>query len=341
MTRHARALLWSLAVVTACGGDRGAASSTSGARIDLTGAGATFPFPLYRQWFADYAGRTGVQINYLSVGSDEGLRLLDSAQVDFGATERPLALTERAGGSCGRVAIPTVAGAVAVVYRLPGLTSTLRFDAPLLVAIFGGRVTRWDAPAIQALNPGVRLPAQPITVVHRAGGSGTSRAFAAFLATGGWPRAHGDSADVRWPVGVAVEGNEGIAGQVQATLGSIGYLELAYARINRLPAGTVRNTAGAFVAPSLASVAAALVAPPAGVADTAAYPIVTRTWLVVDPSRVAVEKGERLSAFLRWALADGATQARALEYAPLPPVQVAHYDSLVRALTFGPCPAPR
>jgi phosphate transport system substrate-binding protein len=337
-------------IALACGGP--GRDRTAGERIDLTGAGATFPYPLYRQWFADYAGETGVRINYLSVGSAEGLRLLGAGDVDFGATERPLAALEASDPGCGPVAVPMVAGAIAVTYHVPGLTIPLVFDADVLADIFAGRVTQWNAQAIRALNAEAKLPALPITVVHRAGGSGTSRAFDAFLRTSKrWRvRAAGDTGDVRWPAGIAVEGNEGVAGEVRQTPGTIGYVELAYARLNHLPVATLRNAAARLVAPSEEGVRAVMnlvfgahAAPgaplPVAASEPDAYPVATLTWLVIDPRRADASKRRTLVAFVRWALHDGAAQARALEYSPLPPRVVAYYDSVLRDVPDRRCPA--
>ena len=297
-------------------------------RVDLTGAGATFPYPLYRAWFSEYGARANVRINYFSVGSAEGLRLLAQGDADFGATDRPLQpeLARTAKG-CARIAIPTVIGPIAVAYHLPSSAnsaSPLHFDAALLADIYSGRVTRWNAREVRLLNPDVTLPATTITVVHRASGSGTGRAFSDFLATSGrWAGGHGgDSVDAPWPVGVAAEGNEGVASEVKVTLGAIGFMELAYARQNRLRIGAVKTAGGGFLLPGRGATA---------------YPITARTWLVIDPTHVSTERGEMLASFIRWALHDGAEQAIALEYTPLPADTVAHYDSLLRALTFGKC----
>ncbi len=344
---HLGAVAAVIAVAATCGRE-----APSGG-VDLTGAGGTFPYPLYRRWFADYAERTGVRINYLSVGSDEGIRLLDSAKVDFGAIDRALTNSDQRANGCARLAVPTVAGAIAIVYNLPGVRSALRLDADVLAEIFAGRVTRWDAPSIAARNPGVSLPALAITVVHRGGGSGTSRAFAAFLASSAqWPRAVKSGGDVVWPIGVAVEGNEGIGAQVQQTVGALGYAELAYATLYHLQVALVRNALGEDVLPSDASVRGALAAAFAGgdhgpslilTSAPRSYPIAALTWLVFDPQTLDVARREKVVGFIRWALHDGAAAAGRLEYVPLPPAVVAQYDSALTSLTPGPCPsgAPR
>lgn len=201
--------------------------------VTLTGAGATFPYPLYRAWFSEYAAQTGVRMNYYSVGSAEGLRLLEQGDVDFGATDRRiLPPTAMRATPCARVAVSMVVGTIAVVYNLPSLAAAepLRFDAALLADIFAGRITRWSDARISAHNGGGALPDIAVTVVHRGSGSGTGQAFAAFLSTSDrWPRID-DTTDVRRPVGTPVEGNEGMAVEVKVTAGAIGYVELAHAR---------------------------------------------------------------------------------------------------------------
>ena len=298
------------------------------ARTDLVGAGATFPYPLYRAWFTEYGTHAPVRINYYSVGSIEGLRLLADGRADFGASDRPLprAMDSRPSG-CERLAVPTVKGPIAVVYTVPGVDTLtpLRLDDQVLAGIFAGRITHWNALALRALNPMLTLPDLPIIVVHRGVGSGTSKAFGDYLvATGAWPRAPGDTGDVRWPVGIAAEGNEGVAVEVKVTNGAIGYVELSYARQNALPVAALRTALGSYVQP--------------GSAHTD-YPITARTWLVIDPSRLQRAHGAALVGFVRWALHAGAEQARALEYTPVRPDTVAHYDSVLASLDFARCSA--
>lgn len=322
----------------------GCARDTAPPAIDLTGAGATFPYPLYRRWFADYAARTGVRINYLSVGSAAGIRLLDSATVDFGAIDRPLTAAERGGSACPRVAIPTVAGAIAVVYNLPEQSSALRLDADLLADIFTGVIRRWDDRAIAARNPGVELPGRAISVVHRAPGSGTSRAFAAYLASSRKWKPRGD---LEWSTGVAVEGNEGVGAQVHQTVGAIGYAEVAYATLYHLQVALVRNAHGEDVLPSDVSIRGAVdSALVHSSADSASlilstaprsYPIATLTWLVFDPGTLDASRRAKVVSFIRWALHNGAASADRLEYVPLPPAAVTRYDSALTTLSANSC----
>lgn len=320
------------------------------AGADLIGAGATFPYPLYRRWFAQWAESTGVHINYFSVGSSGGIHALAHGEADFGASDRPLLPAELAEMHCGEpVAVPTTLGAIAVTYNLPGVTQPLKLDGATLAEIFAGRIARWDAAPIRALNPGLSLPATPIRVVHRADGSGTGRVFAAFLhhSAPSWP-AVVDDAPVRWPAGVGVTGNEGVAAEVQASTGAIGFVEAAYAGQLHLSVAAVRNEAGEWRTPRADAVAAAGDAwfgrlPPDSVhtllgADSpGAYPIASLTWLLIPTSAMDTTRAAGVIRFARWALRHGADEARDLAFAPLPERVTAHYDSILAAVRLSPC----
>lgn len=320
--------------------------------IDLVGAGATFPYPLYRRWFAEYRDASGVRINYFSVGSGEGTRLLFEEEVDFGATDRPLRAAERARARCGPVEIPTVIGAIAVVVNLPRIASPVRLDAEVLAGVYLGRIAQWDDPALRALNPTLALPAMPIRVVHRARTSGTSEVFADYLATSpSWRAAQRDTI-ARWPVGEAVEGNEGVAAQVKVSEGALGFVELSYAQQSNLATAALRNIAGAFVRPdsgSLARTATELLSTAradtlhglVGARDAGAYPVAAITRLVVDKALGDATRGAHFLAFARWALRDGARSATALGYAPLPPGELRRQLARLDSLAPGQCPAPR
>lgn len=317
--------------------------------IDLVGAGATFPYPLYRRWFAEYAAATGFRINYLSVGSGEGLRLLLDDEVDFGATDRPLSASELAKAACGPIVLPMAVGPIAVVANLPGV-GQLRLDAPSLAAIHLGRIATWDDPALRRLNPGTRLPALPIHVAHRTHTSGTSTVFEGYLRTApAWRAARADAA-APWTVGVGFEGNEGVAAHVRATPGAIGFVELSYATQARLLIAALENPAGTFVQPDSASVAATvaeLLRPdiPDSIAHlnaargAAAYPIVAVTRLVADRALDDERRARLLFDFARWALREGAPTARALGYAPLPDATASQVTRRIDQLAPGRCPA--
>ena len=301
--------------------------------VDLTGAGATFPYPIYSKWFSDYA-KTGVKINYQPIGSGGGIRQLSESTVDFGATDSPMTDGEMQKAKGGRVMhFPTVIGAVAVVYNLPGISQPLNLDGGILTDIFLGKLRKWNDGKIAKLNPGVALPSRDILVVHRSDGSGTTYIFTDFLASVSkeWLAGPGRSKEVAWPIGLGGKGNEGVAGQVKQIPGAIGYVELAYARQNKLQFAAIKNAAGQFVAPSVESATAAA----EGVAaklnpksdyrisianapGAAAYPVTSFTWLLVYQDQTDPIKGKKLVDFMRWALTSGQSSAAALDYAPLP-----------------------
>lgn len=341
MSRRALACVLTLAVAcgnspsdrpAAPGGSASASRTTSGA--DLTGAGATFPYPLYSKWFATYAAKTGVKINYQSIGSGGGIRQLSEQTVDFGASDAPMSDAELAKAKGGAVLhIPTALGAVVVTYNLPELSTPLRLDGATLAAIYQGQITRWNDPRLAALNPGVTLPARDILVVHRSDGSGTSYVFTDYLSrvSPAWAAKPGRGKEVQWPVGLGAKGNEGVAGQVKQTVGALGYVELAYATQNGLPAAALRNASGAFVAPSVASVTAAAAGaarslPPStdyrvsivNAPGAEAYPISSFTWILLYQQQPDRAKRDRMLGFLRWALTDGQALEAPLDYAPLP-----------------------
>jgi phosphate transport system substrate-binding protein len=343
--------LWPVAaaslLLAACGGgDRaqreGASTKSSSGSVDLTGAGATFPYPIYSKWFSDYAKATGVRINYQSIGSGGGIRQLSERTVDFGASDSPMSDAELAKAKGGPVLhIPTVLGAVAVTYNVPELATGLKLSGPVLADIFLGRITKWNDARIAALNAGTTLPAKSILVVHRSDGSGTSYIFTDYLSAVSpvWAKAPGKGKEVQWPVGLGGKGNEGVAGQVKQTPGTIGYVELAYAKQNRLPVAAIENAAHQFVLPSVEGATAAA----AGVAESlapnsdfrlsivnapgaTAYPISSFTWLLVYRDQADSVKRRKLVEFVRWALTDGEKSAATLDYAPLPPAIVSRLE---------------
>ena len=313
-----------------------AASSTasSGGAVDLTGAGATFPYPIYSKWFSDYAQKTGVKINYQSIGSGGGIRQLSEQTVDFGASDSPMSDDELSKAKGGPVLhIPTVLGADVVTYNLPGVTQPLKLTADVIAGIFMGTIKRWNDTRIASLNTGVSLPNQDILVVHRSDGSGTTYIFTDYLTTAvpAWKTGVGKGKEVKWPVGVGAKGNEGVAGQVKQTPGSIGYVELAYAKQNNLPIAAIRNQSGQFVVASVAAVTAAAAGAAAKLpANTDyrisivnapgadAYPISSFTWILVYQHQRDETKGKKIVDFLNWALTDGEASAATLDYAPLP-----------------------
>ncbi len=299
----------------------------------LTGAGATFPNPIYTKWFDAYAKQSGVRINYQSIGSGGGIRQFTEGTVDFGATDGPMNDRQIAAVKGGVLHIPTVLGAVVLTYNLPTLGKTqLRFDGNALADIFMGRITRWNDRRLAALNPGAKLPDLDIIVVHRSDGSGTSFIFTDYLSkiSPDWKTRVGSATSVKWPIGLGGKGNEGVTQQVKQSEGAIGYVELIYAVSNDLPFGQVMNAAGKFVVPSLKSVSAAAAGAKLDAksdfrvsitdADGAeAYPVSSFTWLLVHEQSPDSAKGKLIQDFLVWMLTPEAQRMAAdLHYAPLP-----------------------
>ncbi len=315
-------------------------TSSSSGSVDLTGAGATFPYPIYSKWFSDYAKLTGVKINYQSIGSGGGIRQVSEQTVDFGASDGPMSDEELAKAKGGPILhVPTVLGADVITYNLPGVTAALKFTPDLIAGIFMGRVTKWNDSRITSLNPGVSLPNQDILVVHRSDGSGTTYIFTDYLdkVSPAWHASVGKGKEVKWPVGLGGKGNEGVAGQIKQTPGAVGYVELAYAKQNNLPVAAVRNKAGQYVAASVPAVTAAA----AGVAESLpantdyrisivnapgadSYPISSFTWILVYQHQTDAVKGKKLVDFLNWALTEGEKVAPTLDYAPLPTAMAAN-----------------
>lgn len=336
------AMITVLSVLGCSPGENGDSSAArSSGSVDLTGAGATFPYPLYSKWFNDYAREKGVRINYQSIGSGGGVRQLSEGTVDFGATDGPMSDEELSRATRGEILhIPSIIGAVVVAYNLEGLSQPLQLTGDLIADIFMGRITKWNDARIAALQPSVTLPNQDIIVVHRSDGSGTTYVFTDYLAkvSRNWASGPGRGKEVQWPVGLGGKGNEGVAGQVKQTPGSMGYVELAYATQNNLQFASVRNKAGNFTAPSIESISAAAAGAMQLVgADTdfrvsiadatgdASYPISSFTWIILYKNQPNADKGRKLVEFLRWAITEGQQAAAALDYAPLP-------DDVVQAI---------
>ncbi len=317
--------------------------------VDLTGAGATYPYPIYSKWFSDYAQSSGVKINYQSIGSGGGIRQLSEQTVDFGASDGPMSDQELATAKGGPVLhFPTVMGAVVLTYNVPEVTRPLNLSGDLVADIFMGKITKWNDARIASQNRGVSLPGSDILVVHRSDGSGTTYIFTDYLNTvsPAWAGALGKGKEVKWPVGLGGKGNEGVAGQVKQTPGSIGYVELAYAKQNKLPYANVRNAAGRYVAPSIASVTAAAASMKlpkntdyrvsiVNAPGQQSYPISSMTWLLVYQNQPDKVKGAKLVNFLRWAYTNGEKSAASLDYAPLPATMLAQLQNRLKTITVG------
>ncbi len=317
--------------------------------VDLTGAGATFPYPIYSKWFSDYAKSTGVKINYQSIGSGGGIRQLSEQTVDFGASDGPMSDQELANAKGGPVLhFPTVMGAVVITYNVPGLTRPLNLTGDAIADIFSGKITKWNDAQIVAQNHGVALPNSDILVVHRSDGSGTTYIFSDYLTSvsPSWSSTLGKGKEIKWPVGLGGKGNEGVAGQVKQTPGSIGYVELAYAKQNNLPFANIRNAAGRFIAPSIASVTAAAASMKlpkntdyrvsiANAPGKDSYPISSMTWILVYQNQPDRVKGAKLVNFLRWAYKDGEKTVASLDYAPLPAPMVAQLQNRLKTIRIA------
>jgi phosphate transport system substrate-binding protein len=317
---------------------------------DHNGAGATFPYPIYSKWFSDYARETGVRINYQSIGSGGGIRQLTAGTVDFGASDAPMTGAEMAKLKSPVLHFPTVLGAVVVSYNLAGMSDALELSGPVLADIFLGKITKWNDSRIAALNPGAKLPASDILVVHRSDGSGTTYIFSDYLSavSPGWKGGPGKGKELSWPTGLGAKGNEGVAGQVKQMPGAIGYVELAYAKQNDLAYASIQNAAGTFVAPTIESVTAAA----AGAAGDLpantdyrisivnapgadAYPISSFTYLLVYADQSDAKKGKALLGFLGWYLREGEKSAASLDYAPLPPSIVAQLEKRIGTIAVA------
>ena len=356
--RHGALPLALLFLATACGGggDKGGATPNDlrggegpAGTVTLTGAGATFPYPLYSKWFEAYAGSNPVRVNYQPIGSGGGIRQVTQKTVDFGASDAPMT-DEELGAAPGTLHIPTVLGSVAVTYNLPGLQRPLNLDGATLAAMFQGQVKKWNDPRIAALNPGVALPDEDILPVYRTDGSGTTYVFTDYLSSVSpeWKQGVGTGKSVRWPTGLGAKGNEGVTGQVKQTEGAVGYVELAYAVQNQLPAAALRNQAGQFVQPSVQATTAAAAdlsgqiqrSPDfrmsvVNAPGAQSYPISSFTYLLIPAHIDDCGKAQALARLVQWALTEGGQAATELHYAPLPEALRGPVLEKLRTVTCG------
>ena len=297
----------------------------------VNGAGATFPNPMYQKWFSEYhKAHPDIQFNYQSIGSGGGIRQVLAQTVDFGASDGPMTDEQLSQAKTKILHIPTVMGAVVPAYNVPGVNTELKFTPEALSGIFLGKITTWNDPAIAKANPGVNLPNQPIIVVHRSDGSGTTYIFTDYLSkvSSEWSNGPGRGTSVKWPVGLGGKGNEGVAGMIRQMQGGIGYIELIYAVQNKIDYGLVKNAGGTFIKASLESVTAAAASVKSMPADFRvsitnapgkdAYPISSFTWLLIPEKSKEAAKGKILADFLNWMVDDGQKMTAELTYAPLP-----------------------
>jgi phosphate transport system substrate-binding protein len=322
----------SLLTIAALALGMGSAALAQNGVMSLTGAGATFPYPIYSKWFDEYHKmKSNVEINYQSIGSGGGIRQITSGTVDFGASDGPMSDQQLADAKVPILHFPTVLGAVVPIYNIPGVSVELNFSRDALAGIYLGNIKKWNDPAIAKHNPNVKLPDENIVVVRRSDGSGTTYIWTDFLSkiSEEWKSKVDKGTSVNWPVGLGGKGNEGVAGLVKQTPNAIGYVELIYALQNKLSYGRVQNAANEFVKADLASTTAAAAgaaksmpsdfrvsitnAPGKGV-----YPVVSFTWLLVPTTIQDGAKKAVIKDFLKWMATDGQSYTAQLGYAPLP-----------------------
>lgn len=328
--RASAGLFFARAALSALGLAAAAGTTTAWAAVEVTGAGSTFVYPLMSQWSTDYSAATGTRVNYSSIGSGGGIAQIKAATIDFGASDKPLPPAELA--QSGLAQFPIVIGGVVPVVNIEGVgPGRLRLDGDTLARIYLGAITQWNDPAIVALNPGANLPAEPISVVHRSDGSGTTFNFADYLSkvSADWKSKVGEGTAVQWPVGVGGKGNEGVAAYVRQIRNSIGYVELEYALKTGMAYTQLRNRAGNFVEPSLVTFeAAAASADWSSVKDftlvitdapgAKAWPIAASVFVIVYRQPKDATRSKAAMEFFRWALEKGQGRAKELNYVALP-----------------------
>ncbi len=325
----------------------GSGTGDAGGTVKLQGAGATFPNPLYQKWLSEYTKlNPTMKIDYQSIGSGGGIKQIKEQTVDFGASDAPMSDADLKSAPGEILHVPTVLGAVVLTYNLESVSQKLRFSPDVIADIFLGKITTWGDPRIAADNPGVTLPSNNITVVHRSDGSGTSAVFTDYLSkvSAEWKEKVGSGTSPKWPVGLGGKGNEGVTGQVKATPNTIGYVELAYAVQNKLPVALIKNKSGSFVEPSLEAVTAAAAESVATTPDDLrvsitdasganAYPIASYTYILVYKEQKDAAKGKAVVDFLWWGIHDGEKFAKDLNYAPLPAEIVKRAEAKINSIT--------
>jgi phosphate transport system substrate-binding protein len=353
----AMALLGLTLILAACGGTTTTPGTPTGTPCPstkaLNGAGSTFINPLFSKMFAQYPNaQCGANVNYQSVGSGAGINDLLQGIVNFGATDAPMNAAQLTQSTRGQIIhIPVTIGAVAISYNLSGVSGNLNLTGPIIANIFLGNIKFWDDPQIKAINAGVNLPHQSITVVHRSDGSGTTGIFTNYLSavSPDWQSKVGAGTTVNWPKGVGGHGNAGVAAQVKSTAGAIGYNELAYVLANNIQYATVQNANGKYVLPSVDSAKAAaqnITTIPADLRfyfvnapGDASYPITGFTWAIVYQNQTNADKGWALANMLWWVTHDGQQYATPLSYVPLPDNIVTKDEAQIKSMTCGsgPC----
>ncbi len=343
-------------ILAACGGS---SSTTSGSGTpsgptcpsvpQLNGAGSTFVNPLFSKMFAAYpSAKCGVNVNYQSIGSGAGINDLLQGIVDFGATDAPMSDAQLALSTRGPILhIPATIGAVAISYNLSGISSHVQLTGPIIASIYLGNIKFWDDPQIKALNSGVTLPHETITVVHRSDGSGTTGIFTHYLAaiSPDWSSKVGAGTTVNWPTGVGGKGNAGVAAQVKSTAGAIGYNELAYVLANNIQYAAVKNANGQYVLPSVDSSKTAAQNISNAPADLrfyfvnapgdGSYPITGFTWMLIYQNQTNTDKGQAIANMAWWVSHDGQQYASPLNYVPLPQTLVTQDEAKIKSIMCG------
>ncbi len=307
--------------------------------MDISGAGATFPYPVFAKWAADYAAKTGNHMNYQSIGSGGGIAQIKAGTVDFGASDKPLKPEELAAAGLGQ--FPDVIGGIVPVVNIDGVgPGQLKLSGPVLADIFLGKIRSWNDPAIQQLNPGLKLPDTKISVVHRSDGSGTTFNFAHYLSqvSPEWASKVGADTSIAWPTGIGGKGNEGVAAYTKQIKGAIGYVEYAYVLQNKMTYALVQNAAGKYVEPNSASFQAAAASADWGKAKDfylimtnapgdGAYPIAATSFVLMHKQPKDPARAKAVLDFFEWAFKNGQQQAEALDYVPLPPSLVSQIEA--------------
>jgi len=326
-------------------------AGTLSAQVEILGAGATFPYPLYSKMFDVYYKQFDVKVNYQSIGSGGGIRQLQNKTVDFGATDAFMSDEKLKAAPAEIVHIPMVLGAVVITYNITG-NPTLKISPDVLGDIFLGKIKKWNDERIQKLNPGVKLPKSKIMVVHRSDGSGTSFIFTDYLSkvSSEWKSSVGAGKSVKWPTGMGAKGNEGVSGMVKQIKGSIGYCELAYALHNNMPAALIQNKKGNFIKPEIKSISLAAEGEipehtRISLTNTDAqegYPISSFTWIILYKEQNYNDKdknvAQELIKLLSWMIKGGQKYASPLQYAPLSEGAVAKAEKLLKTITFDGAP---
>ena len=325
---------------------------SSGSEMRLQGAGATFPNPLYQKWISEYGKQNpNIKIDYQSIGSGGGIKQIQARTVDFGASDAPMTDAELKASPGELVHIPTVLGAVVITYNLSGVPKPLRFSPDVIADIFLGKITKWNDPRIKADNSDAALPTADIAVVHRAESSGTSFVFTDYLSkvSTEWKEKVGADKAPKWPVGQGGKGNEGVTGQIKQQPNTIGYVELAYAVQNKLPAALIKNASGTFVEASIDAVTAAAAGSAATTPDdlrvsitnaagATAYPISSYTYILLYKDQADPVKGKAVVDFVWWGIHNGESFAKDLLYAPLPDEIVKRAEAKINSITAGSKP---